>query len=209
MKHCFYTRTLLIVFTLIFCSLAQAAGLPEWKKLNFLRYKPTHFTVSGNQVTILSESASSMLYRPLSDNEKSGSNLGWLWKVDESSVLPTPLNITPGDDRILGIYVFFTKEPVTKINKALLSKGNYIAYIWGSDHKISDTISSKDSRGRFIITRSHNEKKNIWYSESFDYKKYFQKAFGYAGYPAFIGIAADTDDSNAKTIAFIKDIKFY
>lgn len=200
---------LLIVFTLMFFSVAQAEDFPKWQELNFLRYKSTKFTISDDKIEILSESASSMLYRPLSDNEKNDSNLSWSWKVDASSVLPTPLNITPGDDRILGIYVFFTKEPVTKINNKLLRKGNYIAYIWGSSHNVNDIIKSKDSRGRFMIVRSHNEKNNIWYKESFDYKKDFQKAFGYAGYPAFMAIAADTDDTKARTTAFIKDIIFY
>jgi len=208
-NHSLCIRILSIIIIIAFCTATQAAELPEWQKLNFLRYKPTQFIASDDQIEIVSESASSMLYRPLSDNEKVDNNLSWSWKVNESSVLPTPLDVSPGDDRILGVYIFFTREPVTNIDKALLSKGNYIAYIWGSSHNVDDTIKSKDSRGRFIIVRPHNEKHNIWYNESFDYKKDFQKAFGYEGYPAFIAIAADTDDSNAKTIAFIKDIKFY
>lgn len=209
MNYYLYLRTLLVIIVLSFSSLAGASDIAEWQKLNFLRYKPTQFTVSHDQIEIFSESASSMLYRTLSDNESGVNNLRWSWKVDESSVLPTPLDISPGDDRILGIYVFFTKEPVKKLNKALLNKGNYIAYIWGSSNNVNDIIKSKDSRGRFIIVRPHNETHDIWYNESFDYKKDFQKAFGYAGYPAFIGIAADTDDSKEKTVAFIKDINFY
>lgn len=201
-------KNFLLVALCLISSLAWASEPVQWQELSFFRYKPTQFKVSDNQINIISESASSILYRPISENEKARSNLIWSWKVNESNVRPTPLNITSGDDRILGVYVFFTKEPVKEINKSLLGKGNYIAYIWGSSHNLADIIKSKDSKGRFIIVRPHNEKNNIWYNENFDYKKDFQKAFGYTGYPAFIAIAADTDDTKAKTIAFIKKLGF-
>jgi hypothetical protein len=199
---------ILLILLCFLSFIAKAYEPPNWKELNFLRYKKAEYTVLDNKIEILSKSASSMIYRQLSDNEKSRNNLAWAWKVDESGVLPTPLNISPGDDRILGVYVFFTKKLTKKTETSLPRNGNYIAYVWGSSHKVGDIIKSKDSKGRYIIVRPHNQKQGIWLSESYDYKNDFQKAFGFTAYPAFIGIAADTDDSEAKTVASIKDIKF-
>jgi len=122
--------------------------------------------------------------------------------------VPTPLDISPGDDRIVGIYLFFTKRPVAEVTDKMLRNGNYIGYIWGSKHTAEKIIKSSDGKGRFFIIRPYETEHAKWHDEQLNFRKDFLKAFGYKGYPAFIGIAADTDDSNAKTIAFIKDIKF-
>jgi len=43
----------------------RAEEVANWKTLDFLFYKPVEFSVSDNQIDIISESASSLLYRQL------------------------------------------------------------------------------------------------------------------------------------------------
>lgn len=183
------------------------AGQSAWKELTFLRYKPVGFSVEGNQINIESQSASSLLYRPISEAEQTKPRVNWFWRVDASSIKPTPLDVFPGDDRLIGIYIFFSKTP-GQHEIIQPEDGNYIAYIWGSSHHVGDVVDSPDKEGRLFIVRAHDAHRQTWVSESFDYQKDFEKEFGYKGYPSFIAIGADTDDAKSKTMAAVKNITF-
>lgn len=183
------------------------AGQDAWKELTFLRYKPVGFSVAGNQITIDSRSASSLLYRPISETEQTKPLVSWLWRIDASGIKPTPLDIFPGDDRLIGVYIFFSKT-LGQHDIIQPEDGNYIAYIWGSSHQVGEVVNSPDKEGRLFIVRAHDASRHAWVSESFDYQKDFEREFGYKGYPSFIAIGADTDDAKSQTIAAIKDITF-
>lgn len=192
---------------LLLAGSAYAGDASAWKDFTFLRYKPIEFKVSGEKIDINSKAASSMLYRAISVEEQKKPRIKWAWRVESSNVKATLLDIAHGDDRTIGVYIFFSKTPV--VGEASLSTaGNYIAYIWGSSHKVGEAITRPDKQGRMIIVRPYNEKKQKWFYETMDYKKDFEKAFGYKGYPSFVAISADTDDSNATTIAKVKNITF-
>lgn len=178
-----------------------------WKELTFLRYKPVGFSVLEKQIDIVSESASSLLYRAVSEEEQKKPRVGWSWRVNSSNVKPTPLDVFPGDDRLIGIYIFFSKTP-GQHDVIQSEDGNYIAYIWGSSHHVGEVVNSPDKEGRLFIVRSHDARKQAWFDESFDYQKDFEKEFGYKGYPSFIAIGADTDDAKAKTVAMVRNIIF-
>ena len=119
------------------------AGQDVWKELTFLRYKPVGFNVSGDQITIKSESASSLLYRPITETEQAKTRVSWFWRVDASGIKPTPLDVFPGDDRLIGIYIFFSKTP-GQHEIIQPEHGNYIAYIWGSSHTVGEVVNSPD-----------------------------------------------------------------
>jgi hypothetical protein len=196
-----------ILSLLLVAGSAYAGDASAWKDFTFLRYEPIEFKVSGEQIDINSKAASSMLYRAISVEEQKKSRIKWAWLVESSDVKATRLDIAHGDDRTIGVYIFFSKTPVVG-ESSLSTAGNYIAYIWGSSHKVGEVITSPDKQGRMIIVRAYKEKKQKWFSETMDYKKDFEKAFGYKGYPTLIAISADTDDSNATTIAKVKNIVF-
>ncbi|MEQ1789121.1 MAG: DUF3047 domain-containing protein [Rickettsiales bacterium] len=200
-------KKLFVLSLLLLAGSAYAGDASVWKDFTFPRYKPIEFKVSGEQIDINSKAASSMLYRAISVEEQKKPRIKWAWLVESSDVKATPLDIAHGDDRTIGVYIFFSKTPV--VGEASLSTaGNYIAYIWGSSHKVGEVITSPDKQGRMIIVRAYKEKKQKWFSETMDYKKDFEKAFAYKGYPSFVAISADTDDSNATTIAAVKNIVF-
>ncbi len=197
----------IVLLLLLVAGGAYASDASVWKNFTFLRYKPIEFKVSGEQIDINSKAASSMLYRAILVDEQKKPRIKWGWRVDSSDVRATPLDIAHGDDRTIGLYIFFSKIPV--VDEASLSTaGNYIAYIWGSSHKVGEVITSPDKQGRMIIVRPYNEKKQKWFNENMDYQKDFEKAFGYKGYPTLIAISADTDDSSAVTIAAVENIMF-
>jgi len=203
----FLLKKLFVLSLLLLAGSAYAGDASVWKDFTFPRYKPIEFKVSGEQIDINSKAASSMLYRAISVEEQKKPRIKWAWLVDSSDVKATLLDVSHGDDRTIGLYIFFSKTPV--VGEASLSTaGNYIAYIWGSSHKVGQVITSPDKQGRMIIVRAYNEKKQKWFNETMDYQKDFEKAFGYKGYPTLIAISADTDDSNSTTIASVKNILF-
>ncbi len=186
---------------------AYASGDASWKELTFFHYKPVMFEISNQHIDIHSDAASSMLYRVISIDESASQYLHWSWRVDASSVTPTPLDIAPGDDRLVGLYIFFSKTPDTH-DISELKDGNYIAYIWGGSHAVGSVVSSPDKKGRLMIVRAPDEKKKVWHHQSFEYRADFKKLFGYAGYPAFIAMNADTDDTKAATVAAVRNFIF-
>lgn len=202
-----HAKLFLTLLGLFIAGNAYAGSEFSWKELTFLRYKPVAFNVSNQQIDIVSESASSLLYRAISEDEQKKPRVGWSWRVDSSGIKPTPLDVFPGDDRLIGIYIFFSKTP-GQHDIIQSEDGNYIAYIWGSSHHVGEVVNSPDKEGRLFIVRSHDERKQAWFDESFDYQKDFEKAFGYKGYPSFIAIGADTDDAKSKTLAAVRNITF-
>lgn len=203
-------RSSLLVMALALCCIATpatAARLGEWEKLTFLRYNAVKFTVDGPIVTLDSRDASSLLYRPITEVDRTKKYLHWSWQVEATTVTPTRLDIAPGDDRMLGVYVFFTKKPMAA-DASLPSDGNYLAYVWGGNHPIGSVIASPDGRGKMKVIRAPNAPQKTWLPQAVSYQRDFQAAFGYMGYPAFIAIAGDSDDTHGATRAMVKDIRF-
>jgi hypothetical protein len=112
-----------------------------------------------------------------------------------------------GDDRLLGIYVFFTREDEGD-DADLDGNGNYLAYVWGGKTKVGSVFASADKKGKTIVIRAHSAAQKIWAKAEASYISDFRREFGYNGYPAFVAISADSDDSHGQTIAAIKNIEF-
>lgn len=195
----------LVVLSLAAAAVAATPG--AWEKLTFLRYKAVTFRVTGPSVAVDSRDASSLLYRPIAEADRSKKFLRWSWRVEASSVTPTRLDVAPGDDRMLGMYVFFTKKPMAA-EADLPTDGNYLAYVWGSVHPVGTVLNSPDGRGKIKVIRAPEAPQKTWLQQTVPYQHDFAAAFGYTGYPAFIAIASDSDDTDATTIAAVKNLIF-
>lgn len=185
---------------------AFASDAPEWEEFTFMRYNAIDFSYQAGHVAIDSDGASSMLYRPLSATEKSAATMSWEWKIDESSVPQTMLSASPGDDRMMALYVYFTNAPSS--SGSISRDGKYIAYVWGSKHPVGSVIDSEDKKGKFIIVKKHHYTPGQWAAERCNHVKDFEESFGFSAHPSVIAIIADTDDTQAKTLASIRNIIF-
>ena len=199
--------------TLTLCSASLALAAPAvaseasaWEAFEFMRYNPVEYSGDDARIDLLSESASSLYYRKLSLAEREAETLNWSWKIEQSNVAPTPMDLKKGDDRLLGLYVFFTNKPYS--GNSIPRDGKFLSYVWGSSHPEGSLVENHNKQGKFIVTRKHNAPRDTWYAQTKSFKADFKKAFGFDAHPAFIAVIADTDDTKATTKASLKAISF-
>ena len=118
--------------SLAFATPAVASGASAWESFEFMRYKPVEYSGDDVRIDLRSESASSLYYRKLSLAEREAETLNWSWKIEQSNVAPTPMDLKKGDDRLLGLYVFFTNKPYR--GNSIPRDGKFLSYVWGSSH---------------------------------------------------------------------------
>ena len=185
---------------------AYASGAGAWDTFEFRSYDPIEYSGDDERMDIRSEEASSLYYRQLSTAEREAEMLEWSWKVDQSNVTPTRMDVKKGDDRLLALYVFFTEKPYS--GSSIPRNGKFLAYVWGSSHAEGDIVDIHNERGKFVVLREHATPHGTWYKEAQPFKSDFKKAFGFDAHPAFIAVIADTDDTGALTKASIQSIRF-
>lgn len=177
------------------CTLGQAAGLTpalagpvqfdtNWDHLTFRRLAPNRYELRPDRLTVISEGASSILYRILPKAQRGFSTARWTWEVERSAP-PSDLSQLGNDDRNLGM--FFVSMPADQAET--IREGSSIArllrdrsvkvlmYTWGGDKPVGTVVPSPHApdRLRNLITRRAEPGR---FNESVDLKQDFPRVFG-------------------------------
>jgi len=210
-------RVLLGLLALITVSTVQADS-SAWEEWSFPNRKPAEFSVSSDgAISVQADSAVSLLYREVRDDEKDAHILSWRWRVDES---PPPTDLTtPGeDDRALAVHVWFPPEDGAWSVMSTLSSltglplpGQAITYIWGGEHPPQTLLVNPHlENGAMIILRDATSATGVWFEETVNIDADFTRAFSHRPVrrPYYILISADSDDTQSTIRAEIAGIHF-
>ncbi len=176
-------------------ALVQTAGLTKalaspvqfdsnWDHLTFRRLAPNRYEMRPDRLTVISEGASSILYRILPAAQRGLSTARWTWEV-ENSVPPSDLSQLGNDDRNLGM--FFVSMPAdqaegvregSSISRLLRNRSvKVLMYTWGGNQPPGTVVPSPHApdRLRNLITRRAEPGR---FNESVDLAQDFPRVFG-------------------------------
>jgi hypothetical protein len=214
------TRTVLLIVPLALCRPTAAEPLdfgPDlsrngWVAVSFPRIPPASFTASDQDTLDVSTEASArLLWRPIDGALRQARIASWRWTVTEG-VPSTDLTRRGFDDRALGVYfVFGATADATKAPLALLGSPTVTAlvYVFGGDKPRGSVLPSPhmDARGKFLVLRSAEAEKGIWFDETVDLARDYARAFG--SLPPFllaIAISSDSDDTGLRDRARLRGL---
>lgn len=195
---------------------------PGWQRYTMSRHKPpatvTVETQDGRSVVHIDADANAGAivdrFRAAPD-----ATLSWRWKIDRT-VAKGDLTRRAGDDFAARVYVFFDVptrqlsfgQRMTLSLARRLTGENLptaaICYVW-DNHHAPGTIAPNPFYApvRTVVIESGNGKAGQWVSESRDVAADFRKAFGREAPPITgIALAADTDNTHARTHAWFADV---
>lgn len=202
-------------------SLSHTAIAAEWQLVEFPKYEPTQFNiVDSGEITLVANASSGLLYRALTAEEQQAHKLHWYWRVDKAPPA-TDISKSGGDDRAVAVSVWFPHTGKKTLlhwlkKRATLAAGlpiygRVLTYVWGSTEAINTVFRDPyfGKNGALLIQRNQNTPLQQWLSEDINFRDDYQRIFNEtAPQPAYIAIAADSDDTASKGLAAIKDIQF-
>lgn len=219
-----------VAITLIFISQEVVnAGVDKaleeqgWAELVFDDKPANHFSMNDHRgIDVVSKGSVSLLKMPVKVDISTKSALHWRWCLAEGAPA-TPLSIKGADDRSLAIYVAFpfVAEEATafermerRIVEATIGKdapGRVLMYVWGGEAKRGTLVDSPylGKSGMMKILRPADTPSNRWFQESINIAEDYREFFGNPPpNTLYIGISADTDDTQSTSRGIIMDLKF-
>lgn len=166
---------------------AYSALIPfdeSWKHMTFRRLTPNQFTPAQEQLRVVADASSSILYRMLAPELHGARRATWTWQVD-SSVPPSDLSRIGADDRNLGIF-FVSLDAAgadrvrtgTNIRSLMTNRSaRILMYTWGGNTPPGTVVPSPHApeRLRNLITREAGTGR---FSETVDLDADFPRVFG-------------------------------
>lgn len=194
-----------------------------WHELLFDNKKPNnYFTHDDGSIIVGTNESVSLLYKEVSVDLAQTPKLSWSWKVDVA-VPPTDLRIKGKDDRSLAIYVSFPFDyeragfferffyDLIAAIKGKDTPGRVISYVWGGNAEPGTITESPylKSAGALITLQKAQSSDGVWYDETVDIVKDYERIFGEApNHPYQIAISADSDDTKLPSLGWVKNIRF-
>jgi hypothetical protein len=189
----------------------SAAG---WRELTFRNYAATQYRAKDGGLAVVAETSSSMLYRPLAGEGLSPSRARWAWRLDEG-VGVTDLTRKGGDDSALALYFIFADE---KFARRLAGKKpsmlrilgarstTTLVYVFGGAKAGPFKSPYVAGRSWSTVLRPAMSAREVWFEESIDLAADHARAFGTAPERLIaVAISSDSDDSNGRNVAFVRD----
>ena len=223
-----------IKFLVFFLLVPQSADASEnslhpslvangWEEIIFDNKRPNLYTVCGfGCIQTKTNSSVSMIGKLVSVDLSSNPVLNWKWKI-EKQLTSSDLSVKGKDDRAIAIYVTFPynnktatffdrlKRPLVEIWRGPNTPSRGISYVWATPGVTGEVISSPyfGESNVIIITRNDKDPVNTWISERVDVVADHVRIFGFAPtVAAHLMISADSDDTEAKNQAFVKELRF-
>ncbi len=194
-----------------------------WRILSFEGKNENQFTKKdGNIIVVQTDNSVSVLYKKISVDVDQTPNLSWSWRVDHA-VPASNLEEKGKDDRSLALYVSFPFDEKRagfweRFIRAFViafkgedTPGRVLSYVWGSTEEHGTVLQSPylKSAGALIVLRGKKDVGGTWYRETVDIGADYQRIFGVpANQPFQIAVSADSDDSQASSLGYVKDIAF-
>lgn len=184
----------------------------SWKTQKFSLFSSNTYGFNGSSVSVASDGAVSLAYRPLPESYWSASTATWSWSVQEG-VPATDLRQKGGDDRNLALYFVFLPQAEAQALKGasvrqLLTNdaARVLVYVWGGAHDRGAVLGSPylGKRGKTIVLRGSGTGSA---NESVNLARDYANAFG-GGDTALVGLAlsGDSDDTDSRIRASISGL---
>lgn len=184
----------------------------SWKTQKFSLFSSNTYGFNGSSVSVASDGAVSLAYRPLPESYWSASTATWSWSVQEG-VPATDLRQKGGDDRNLALYFVFLPQAEAQALKGasvrqLLTNdaARVLVYVWGGAHDRGAVLGSPylGNRGKTIVLRGSGTGSA---NESVNLARDYANAFG-GGETALVGLAlsGDSDDTDSRIRASISGL---
>ena len=197
---------------------AASAG---WQELTLPGKAANRYVLTADgAIQVTSESGTSFLYRPLSEDERREPILTWRWKVDASGP-PTDLTRVGADDRPLAVHIWFRDSAGEglwpRLRRATLGVPGYpvpchvLTYVWGGTEAAGTPLANPylDGTGALIVLRPGTTPTGQWYRERVDIAADYRRAFGVNPRdPAFVAISADSDDTASRSAGTVANLTF-
>lgn len=137
----------------------------------------------------------------------------WGWSVIQS-VKATDLTQKGGDDRNLALYfVFMDKKSADRLAGASIRKvlknpsTRALVYVWGGDYPRGKILNSPYGNGKMKTVIRRTAGTGV-FLENVDLSTDYKRAFGQSiGVLVGVAVSADADDTDAKIIAEISNLK--
>jgi hypothetical protein len=184
----------------------------SWKTQKFSLFSSNTYGFNGSSVSVASDGAVSLAYRPLPESYWSASTATWSWSVQEG-VPATDLRQKGGDDRNLALYFVFLPQAEAQALKGasvrqLLTNdaARVLVYVWGGAHDRGAVLGSPylGNRGKTIVLRGSGTGSA---NESVNLARDYANAFG-GDETALVGLAlsGDSDDTDSRIRASISGL---
>ncbi len=221
----------LLALALLLAAPAAVADGPDatltaagWQELRFDDKTPNSYSaLEDGGVRITTNASVSMLYRPETAASLAQTPmLRWRWRVLEAGPA-TDLTVKGADDRPAALYVSFPydsarasfwermRRPLVEMSQGADAPGKVLVYVWGGKQPRGTRFDSPymgSASGNWVL-RSGAAPTGTWFEEAVDLVADFEAAFGYAPPdPVQIAVSADSDDSAARSVAEITEIRF-
>lgn len=195
-----------------------------WTLFENSKWKPARFMqTQDGAIRVTTEDSTALIWREVAPASKTRRYLSWRWRVD-AAMPPTDITVKGGDDRPVALHVWFEDLPERKsffasVRSALLEtlfgipvSGRVLTYVWGGRGKPGDAQRNphigEDSW--MIVRRVEGAAPGRWVEERVDLAADFQRGFGEVPPLArIVAIAADSEDTQAASTAFVRDIRFH
>lgn len=202
-------------------ALEEPLARKGWQRLGFDDVPPTDFSLVEESIRIQASASNALIYRPLTEVESNAQFMTWSWRVD--SLPPSkPLTKVDDDDRAIALYVIFEIDPRKlswwgRIRSSVvarfsgLPRGQILTYVWGNQDAIGDWFPNPYIRGtgRVKVLRNSSQALGLWQDERIDMRADFMAAFGYEPIkPIYTALSADTEDSGAQSVSWIRNLRF-
>ena len=193
-----------------------------WSVLTFSGKAPARFIGRAEgDLEIHTHGSTAILYRSVEPPAAGMPTLRWSWRVDRA-VPATDLSKRGGDDRSLALHLWFPEspghrpDPFTRIGRGLARAfgaripGNTITYVWGGEHKPGTVLANPYfSDGVIVVVENSSAPLAAWRDAAVDWRADFKRAFGFGGpQPSVLGVSADSDDTQTRSLGFIRNIRF-
>jgi len=204
-------------------AIADRAPIEGWLEMTFAGKRENAWTATDeNGIRVVSTSSVSVLYRSVDAELGETPCLSWRWRVDET-MGPTNLARRGYDDRPLAVYVSFPYlpeqagfwerfwRPFVELAKGPDAPGRVLSYVWGGYRERGETLASPylGASGRLKILRSGDAPTERWFDERVDVAADYRRAFDAPPPdPMQVAISADSDDTDSRSVALIRNLAF-
>ncbi|MDZ7627404.1 MAG: DUF3047 domain-containing protein [Parvularculaceae bacterium] len=186
-----------------------------WRDLTFRKYAATQYRAKDGDLAVVAEKSSSMIYRPLAGDRLSPSRARWSWRLEEG-VGATDLTKKGGDDSALAVYFIFTDEKAAdrlagkkpSMRRMLGARSTTtLVYVFGGAKAGPFKSPYVTGKSWSMVLRPATSAREVWFEESVDLAADHARAFGVAPERLIaVAISSDSDDTNARNVAFLRGL---